>query len=293
MLNSFFISTVYADVSNASIADTFYKLGLCCIERIESIPHTSKSGTTYFGCFVYVKYWLNTNASKSFQRNILNKRRVKLVYSDPLYWNIRKNTSKVANLPIPKHIDLEFVADKDTSIETIKMVFDDLDLGKIHSVIFEHSMDKINYRCEHLNSFGEERSIMDIPKWIPREKWLANVNFAKTKVTVRFEYWFHTLYAANFQSILFRNSAEEGRFVNVPINDYCVWKVCESGGAPLFENAENPYIWFNRFAPQEKKNSHVIFNYGDNDWSNYYSDQDIKKMVDDLIGEEDTRVLWI
>ena len=263
---------VYMNISEEFIAKTFDSLDICIIERIEKRPQVGSDGHEYYSCFVFVHEWYNSTTSFNFHDKLVNNKNTRLVYADPWYWNICMNTSEVASYPMPKHMDLEFVTHADTSIQTIEMVFNALDLGKIHSI--EIVTGELSLKAGR--DYICPNDLIESPWVVNTEYWNSVVDFKKVMVKVHYEYWYRTLSAMKFQSCFVRmgeysynesyksyNTNEEhtddnyttkepynyenwvlNLHVPVPVYNGLIWKMFESSTAPLTDGA-NPYIWMN------------------------------------------------
>lgn len=247
IINSFFMPHVYMNISEEFIAKTFDSLDICIIERIEKRPQVGSDGHEYYSCFVFVHEWYNSTTSFNFYDKLVNNKNTRLVYADPWYWNICMNTSEVASYPMPKHMDLEFVTHADTSIQTIEMVFNALDLGKIHSIEIVTGELSLKAGRDYIcpNDFIES------PWCVNTEYWKSLVDFKKVMVKVHYEYWYRTLSAMKFQSCFYTVNEPcatehwvSNLHVPVPVYNGLIWKVFKSSTAPI-TNGANPYIWMN------------------------------------------------
>ena len=240
-INSFFMPHVLNHITKEFIANTFRNLDICVIERIEWKPLND-----YYSCFVFVNEWFNSAASVNFRDRLVNTKKNRIIYSDPWYWNICLNTSEISNYPMPKHMDLEFITHADTSINTIEMVFNALDLGKIHSIEIITGITS-GLPLKKGRDYTVQSDTITIPWFVDENCWRSLVVFNQVLVKVHYEYWYRTLTAVKSQSSLvgWFNPGDE-RFDNlhltVPVYNGLIWKVFESSSAPLTSGV-NPFIW--------------------------------------------------
>jgi hypothetical protein len=219
--------------------------------KVRINPKTNKKS---YGCYVYVREWYNTITAFNFCKKIKNepkkfKKLNKIVYDDPHYWIILPNTSRCSYFPIPTHTDLEFVTYEGVSFKTIEMVFNALNIGRIHSIsmrlIDEPPMQEIENSNRECN----------LPCWIDSYKWNENVYFQKVRVTVHFEYWYRSFEASMFLHSMSVNNNME--CVIIPVFDGNLnWKIFKSSNPPIADGI-NPYIWFN---PEETVQSQTSYN---------------------------------
>lgn len=221
-VRSFYMSRVHRNMSMETIANTFEKLGLCIVSRIEWRPFEEKEDKqngvcvyektyyTFISCFVFVEEWFDTPYSVSFREQLTKKNENEKNYAKVIHneytgawWDIFRNISKISSHPIPKHMDIYFVIPVDTTEEKINAVLEELDLGKVVSMevkcVFENGM----------------KGMM-----------------------VCFDYWYRTMTAVLFQEEMFFNKC-----VSKEVDDGVFWNFYEV--SETLTTGYNPFIWFN------------------------------------------------
>jgi hypothetical protein len=117
---SVFIPRVFINISKERIAELFDKLDIGIVDHIDLIKKKGREGE-YCAAYIHFKYWLKSTASRNFRAKLDTEEGAKLVYDDPWYWVILKNTSKGQNktvkvatkpvpLPIAPKLEIEVVA---------------------------------------------------------------------------------------------------------------------------------------------------------------------------------------
>ena len=100
--NSVFIPRVFKNISKERISELFDKLDIGIVDHIDFVNKQGREGD-YYAVYVHFKYWLNTTASRNFRSKLDTKEGAKLVYDDPWYWVILKNTTKDQNNSVKLH----------------------------------------------------------------------------------------------------------------------------------------------------------------------------------------------
>lgn len=93
-LSSIYIPRVYANISTEFVADTFERLNLGLVERVEVVPRPGDK-TTYMA-FVYFTSWNTDNKSAvniAIRINTPDGPQARIVYDDPWYWILLPNNS--------------------------------------------------------------------------------------------------------------------------------------------------------------------------------------------------------
>ncbi len=227
--NSFFIPHVFDYISLNDLVFLIENSTIGIVEKIESIPKINQTdGHNYYSCFVFMKEWMNNDFSQEIQNKLFENSQSRIYYTNiykngnPEYIVILPNKSSTTQKENPKHIDLTLFLHTDVRLETIQSVMEGLDLGKIKYIEFieNNSLFTTTNTWKHAN--------LDI--------WNKHAGFRYNTVNIRFEYWYKTNTAYEFQNELFTSS-----FVDIPVFDRTVWSFYEL--PPLFQSY-NPYVWY-------------------------------------------------
>ena len=92
---SILIPHIFINIPIHKIKDSFEKLDLGKIERIDSVIKISREGYNYRMAFIHFEYWnMNNIAAINLREKIENpNKEAKLVYDDPWYWLLLPNKS--------------------------------------------------------------------------------------------------------------------------------------------------------------------------------------------------------
>jgi hypothetical protein len=90
---SVFIPRAFVNITKQRIAETFDKLDLGIVEKIDFVRKNGRNGA-YNSVYIHLKYWLKSDASRQFRDRLYNSQEgAKLVYDDPWFWIVLPNTS--------------------------------------------------------------------------------------------------------------------------------------------------------------------------------------------------------
>jgi hypothetical protein len=219
MSNSLFISHVFENISMEFVSEILTNNGFGVVDRIEYVQKTSSSlGHTFNSCFVFFSEIDDTESSILLRENLSCSRATRLYYENSIYWNLFPNTSEIRHFKENVHMDLETVVPVDTSISCLMSVFQDMNLGSIHSI----ELIPTEYFDE---DYGE-------------------VSYANNMlVRIHFDYWYRTIEAVEFQSNILINPQTNHLSMTIENND--IWKLFISREKPLILPGNNPFIWLN------------------------------------------------
>jgi len=92
---SLYIPYVFTNITQKQIAQTFERLDMGIIKRVDLVPHAQKN---YNVAYVHFEIWYENPTTISFQEVILdNIKQQRLVYDDPHYWIILENKSELSS----------------------------------------------------------------------------------------------------------------------------------------------------------------------------------------------------
>ena len=91
---SLFIPRVFSNITREKIAHTFYNAGYGDVKRIDLISKTDVQGKKYNSAYIHFDHWFTNPDAVQFQETILTgSSEARIVYDDPWYWVVLKNTS--------------------------------------------------------------------------------------------------------------------------------------------------------------------------------------------------------
>lgn len=82
------IPTAFRTVTDKMVRDTFRKLDLGTIERIEIFPTFDSKGRKFNRIIAHFDSWDDTIAANNVRQKLLSGKEVKIVYDDPIHWRI-------------------------------------------------------------------------------------------------------------------------------------------------------------------------------------------------------------
>ena len=108
MATTIFIPFIHNSCDINMIKYVFKHLQIANVSSVDLI----KNGYNYKG-FVHIESWFNNTASLNLQEKISNGEQAKIVYDDPYYWVILKNTSSGKGPSVQEQLDCAFMMIED------------------------------------------------------------------------------------------------------------------------------------------------------------------------------------
>ncbi len=93
---SIYIPYVHPSCTEQEIKNVFNTLLIGNVERVDFVVK-SGNNRNYFICFVHFKEWYDNQAAHNIIRRLENGKEARIVYKDPYYWVLFKNTKPVSN----------------------------------------------------------------------------------------------------------------------------------------------------------------------------------------------------
>lgn len=154
-LDSIYIPRVYANITTEFIADTFEKLDLGKVDRVEAVPRDGDK--TSYMAFVYFASWNTDNKAAVNLANRIKcpkpgEGQARIVYDDPWFWILLPNKSEkktpVANLTSEETVDIlyDMIEDLQTRLKTSEEREVEMDEMK-------RKMDAMNKELSQLREF--------------------------------------------------------------------------------------------------------------------------------------------
>jgi hypothetical protein len=93
-LASVFIPRVSSKMTTDMVSYIFQKQELGNVKRVDLVAKMDKRGIPYNAAYVHINNWFINPASLNFQERIENGKEARIVYDDPKYWVVLKNTAQ-------------------------------------------------------------------------------------------------------------------------------------------------------------------------------------------------------
>lgn len=128
------------------IIESFEKMDLGKVEKIDSVIKKSRDGYYYRMAFIHFEYWnMNNIAAVNLREKIENpNKEAKLVYDNPWYWLLLPNKSQ------QKHIHSDFEKLKNLFKTQLQKIEDEVDC--IYEELYQREYIPIENQPEWLNS---------------------------------------------------------------------------------------------------------------------------------------------
>lgn len=91
--SSVFIPRVSSWITEPMIQNTFWKNMLGFVSRVDFVSKMDKNCVLYNAAYIHMQQWMDTTEAIHFLERIEEKGQARIVYDDPYYWIVLKNTS--------------------------------------------------------------------------------------------------------------------------------------------------------------------------------------------------------
>lgn len=92
-LTSVFIPRVASKITKDMVSYYFMKQELGIVKQVDFVAKMDTRGIPYNAAYVHISNWFINPASLNFQDRIENGKEARIVYDDPHYWIVMKNTA--------------------------------------------------------------------------------------------------------------------------------------------------------------------------------------------------------
>ena len=93
---SLYIPHVFANITKSTIVETFEKLRIGSVKRIDFVSKRSKNDN-FNAVYIHFSQWYDNIASRNFQERVLNPNmEARIVYDEPWFWIVLENKGQKA-----------------------------------------------------------------------------------------------------------------------------------------------------------------------------------------------------
>ena len=90
---SLFIPHVFSNISAERITAAFQDNDIGQVSHIDLVSKMDKNGQIYNSAYVHFAFWYQNSTAVNFQERVINpNQQAKLVYDDPWFWIVLKNS---------------------------------------------------------------------------------------------------------------------------------------------------------------------------------------------------------
>ena len=92
---SLFIPHVFSNISAERITEAFQANDIGQVSHIDLVSKMDKNGQVYNSAYVHFAFWYQNSTAVNFQERVINpNQQAKLVYDDPWFWIVLKNSTE-------------------------------------------------------------------------------------------------------------------------------------------------------------------------------------------------------
>ena len=140
----------YIKIPNKNyIANVFHSQNIGTIYQIDFI----KTGSNYYSCFIYL-IWNNNIVTNNIQERIHSNNNARIIYNEPKYWILKKNTSK-SQIKGFNNLKMNFLLNENLKL---KQEMDNIKLDINYLLKCQELNETIeslsSYECDSLNEYA-------------------------------------------------------------------------------------------------------------------------------------------
>ena len=159
-LTSVFIPRVASKITQDMVSFYFMKQELGIVKRVDFVGKIDKRGIPYNAAYVHMNEWLINPASLNFQERIESGKEARIVYDDPNYWIVMKNTAHKPEMLGGRKVRINLTVNKEKPIPSFSYV--DEDYIKMLQNLAKDLEDKKNNEF-----FNFDKEYEDLPAEMP------------------------------------------------------------------------------------------------------------------------------
>lgn len=163
---SLYIPRVFANITEKRIMDVFEKNEIGKVNHVDFVTKMGKDAKVYNSAYVHFDFWFDNVASQNIQDKLETGNETKIMYDDPWFWFVYKNTTKKngGNGPRKERLTIDLNALKKAPEQSFtnpleegeeQPEFTQEELDEIDRNIFEEFMDDDGYRSLTLEDLEE------------------------------------------------------------------------------------------------------------------------------------------
>ena len=151
---SLYIPHVFANITKNKIVETFEKLRIGSINRIDFVNKKSKNGN-YNSVYIHFSQWYDNVASRNFQERVLDPNmEARIVYDEPWFWIVLENKGQKAG-DRKRSVNLDALNNSQIASEgVVKQMMTNQDFAKL---LQKTSQEDFFYEADSRKEYSEER----------------------------------------------------------------------------------------------------------------------------------------
>lgn len=150
---SLYIPHVFANITKRTIVETFEKLRIGSINRIDFVNKKSKNGN-YNSVYIHFCQWYDNVASRNFQQRVLDPNmEARIVYDEPWFWIVLENKGHKAG-DRKRSVNLDALNNSQIASEgVVKPMMTNQDFAKL----LQKTSTETQEESEYKRGYSEER----------------------------------------------------------------------------------------------------------------------------------------
>ena len=153
---SLYIPHVFANITKNKIVETFEKLRIGSINRIDFLNKKSKK-SNYNAVYIHFSEWYDNSAARNFQERVLDPNmEARVVYDEPWFWIVLENKRHKAG-DRKRSVNLDALNNSQIASEGVAKPMTNQDFTKLLEKTYTETQEDFFFEADSRKEYSEER----------------------------------------------------------------------------------------------------------------------------------------
>ena len=153
---SLYIPHVFANITKNKIVETFEKLRIGSINRIDFLNKKSKK-SNYNAVYIHFSEWYDNSAARNFQERVLDPNmEARIVYDEPWFWIVLENKRHKAS-DRKRSVNLDALNNSQIASEGVAIPMTNQDFTKLLEKTYTETQEDFFFEADSRREYSNER----------------------------------------------------------------------------------------------------------------------------------------
>ena len=153
---SLYIPHVFANITKNKIVETFEKLRIGSINRIDFLNKKSKK-SNYNAVYIHFSEWYDNSAARNFQERVLDPNmEARIVYDEPWFWIVLENKRHKAS-DRKRSVNLDALNNSQIASEGVAKPMTNQDFTKLLEKTYTETQEDFFFEADSRREYSNER----------------------------------------------------------------------------------------------------------------------------------------
>ena len=153
---SLYIPHVFANITKNKIVETFEKLRIGSINRIDFLNKKSKK-SNYNAVYIHFSEWYDNSAARNFQERVLDPNmEARIVYDEPWFWIVLENKRHKAG-DRKRSVNLDALNNSQIASEGVAIPMTNQDFTKLLEKTYTETQEDFFFEADSRREYSNER----------------------------------------------------------------------------------------------------------------------------------------